>query len=68
MDVDLEMISWNAHWALVEGLVLCPRCRRGQPLSDADAPFQHEPECKAGTSEDQKPWADLHNLMDRWRG
>jgi hypothetical protein len=68
MDTDQVMIEWNTHWTLIGGLVICPSCLRGQPLSEAETAFQHEHDCKTGPSGDQKPWVSLHDILDRVRG
>lgn len=68
MDTDQEMIDWNTRWTLIGGLVICPSCLRGQPVSESDLPFRHEPECKARTDRDQQPWGSLHDILDRAQG
>lgn len=68
MDTDQEMIDWNTRWTLIGGLVICPSCLRGQPLSEAETAFKHEQDCKAGTHGGQRAWAALHNLLDAQRG
>lgn len=68
MDTDQSMIDWNTCWTLIGGLVICPSCLRGQPLSDAETAFQHDATCKAETHGDQQPWAKLHDMLDQYRG
>lgn len=68
MDTDQGMIDWNTRWTMIGGLVICPSCLRGQPLSEAETAFQHEHDCEAGLSGYQQPWAMLHDILDQARG
>lgn len=68
MDAEQAIEGWNARWAIVAGRAVCISCMRSQALEDCETPFGHAPECKAATSGDQQPWADLQNILDRYRG
>lgn len=68
MSTNQRMIAWCSAWALVDGLVVCIFCKRSQPLTQADEPFQHELTCLAVDRADTCPWATLHEILDRERG
>lgn len=68
MDTEQAIESWNARWAIVAGRMVCTDCMQSQALEDCEAAFAHDPECKAATGGAQQPWADLHSILDRYRG
>ena len=68
MDAEQEIEGWNARWTIVAGRAVCTACMESQALEDCETPFNHAPECEAASGGDQKPWADLHSLLDRYRG
>lgn len=68
MDSNQRMIAWSSAWALIGGVVACTGCMQSQTISNAEEPFPHNPNCKAKSEVDPKPWAGLHDILDFERG
>lgn len=67
MDAEHAIESWNARWAIVAGRMVCTDCMQSQALEDCETPFVHALECNA-SDVTERPWVELHGVLDRCRG
>lgn len=68
MDGNQRMITWSVARALIGGVLACNGCVQSQPISDADEPFPHDPDCEAQSKVALRPWVELHDILDTTRG
>jgi hypothetical protein len=68
MENNQRMITWSAAWALIGGIVVCTGCMNSQTIKQCEEPFPHEPGCKAKDEVTERPWAELHQILDDERG
>lgn len=64
MDINQQLIRWNARWVMMGDFVACKECLLPQQVNDADLCFDHDGGCTNYAKESQYPWKDLLSILN----
>lgn len=67
MDNARRIEEWNARWMIVAGRALFIGCSESQALNDCESQFSHARTCDSDNEEPERPWIELHDILDRAR-
>lgn len=68
MDNERRIEKWNTQWMIVAGRAVCSDCLESQALEDCEKRFSHARECEASRAKSERPWVELHDILDCTRG
>lgn len=68
MDIERRIEQWNTQWMIVAGRAVCSDCLESQALDDCERPFSHARECEVSGQKTERPWVELHYILDSARG
>ncbi|MBZ9782136.1 hypothetical protein K9857_11340 [Pseudomonas sp. REP124] len=66
MTANDDLIEWNTHWRLAEGIVSCKACQAQQRETDRATPFSHHPGC-GEAARNGLPWDQLDTICHTFK-
>lgn len=62
MDINRQLIQWNARWMIMGDFIACKECLLPQQANDAQLPFEHDVTCSHYDKPDY-PWSRLYTIL-----
>lgn len=65
MTANDDLMDWNTHWRISDGVVTCRTCHSQQPEIDRACAFAHCAGCGLA-SQARNPWDDLDSIRKKF--